>query len=200
VKNPPRYDRQPARYDVPDDIATGIGRLLVRWAYLEHALQTIVWMLVGVTQPVGRLAIREPRMPERIRLIEDLANLRGVDLPEKVLKAISARATDIGRNRDLLAHGHWTFEETTSTWHVIMTRGKWSDDEPHPRAKSIVPEALIVTSLALQGIQDQLDLVIKSVERLAEQVEILLPPPPEVHPLQFPRKSPLPSRHPSKPK
>lgn len=172
---------------------------MVRWAYLEHSLQTIVWMLVGVTQPVGRLAVREPRIPERVRLIEDLANLRDVELPKEVLKAIGTQAIDIGRNRDLLAHGHWTFDEACSIWQVVLTRGKWSDDEPHPRSKSIVPEALIVTKDALSAIQDQLEQVIKLSELLAGQVETLLPPPPEVHPSQFPRKSPTPNQPETRP-
>jgi hypothetical protein len=165
---------------------------------LEHALQTIVWMLVGVTQPVGRLAIREPRVQERVRLIVELSDLKGLDIPAKFFKSICSHAEDIGRNRDLLAHGHWIFDDENSNWQVVLTRGKWSDDEPHPSAKSIVPEALIVTSEALGKIQAQLDELIKMVELIAERFETLLPPPPEVHPSQFPSKSPTPNRRATK--
>lgn len=197
-KSPPRYIKPRARYDIPGDLSREIGNVLVRWAYLEHCLQTTIWNLAQVIQPIGRLAIREPRVEDRVRLIRDLAELRGIEIDQQATNAISSSARKNVTHRDTLAHGHWVYDDETNTWLVILTRGKWSDDEPHHRSRSVVPEALIVTVPALQGISTEIEKIIKLAELLSQQVENQLAPPPEVPPSQFPRRNPSRGQNPSK--
>lgn len=199
MPKPIRYARSVPRFDVPPDITNEIGRLTVRCAHLEYILQSIIWNLAQVTLPIGRLAIREPRAEERINLIKDLAELRGVEVEPVAPAGIMSRAKDFGRNRDILVHGHWFFGEDEQQWFVILTRGKWAEHDPHPQSKSIVPEALKVTKEAVQEIVLQAEQTIKLAMALAAQVESQIQPPPEVPPEQFPRRKPKPSRGPSRP-
>ncbi|MCA6105650.1 hypothetical protein [Bradyrhizobium cenepequi] len=196
----PRYLRPKTRFDIPTEITQEVGNLIVRWAYLEHCLQTIVWNLAQVIQPIGRLAIREPRAEERVRLIKDLAELRGIEIDETAARAIASQSRELALHRDVLAHGHWFYDDETKNWCVVLSRGKWSDDEPHHRSRSAVPEALNVTDVALQGIVKQLEAVIKLAELLSQQVEQQIEPPPEVPPSQFPRRKPKRGPNPSQPK
>ena len=195
----PRYLKPTTRFDIPNEITLEVGNLIVRWAYLEHCLQTIVWNLAQVIQPIGRLSIREPRAEERVRLIKDLAELRGIELDETATSAISSQSREIAQHRDLLAHGHWFYDDETKNWCVVLSRGKWSDDEPHHRSRSAVPEALNVTDVALQSIVKQLEAVIKLAELLSQQVEQQIEPPQEVPPSQFHRRKPKRGPNPSKP-
>lgn len=195
----PRYLRPKTRFDIPKEITQEVGNLIVRWAYLEHCLQTIVWNLAQVIQPIGRLIVREPRAEDRVRLIKDLAELRGIEVDESATAAIASQSRSIAQNRDLLAHGHWHYDEETKNWCVVLSRGKWSDDEPHHRSRCVVPEALFVTDAALQAIVKQLESLIKLAELLSQQVEQQIEPPQEVPPSQFPRRKPKRGPNPSKP-
>jgi len=47
-------------YDLPAPMCRDIGRLMVRFAYVENYLQSIVYLLVGCDQGIGGLAIRDP--------------------------------------------------------------------------------------------------------------------------------------------
>ena len=70
----------PALYDLPQEFSEEIGRIVVRWAYLEHYVQRIVWMLLELDSKRGRLAVRDPSMQERIVMISDFASLQAIKL------------------------------------------------------------------------------------------------------------------------
>jgi hypothetical protein len=116
------YYSGPSRFDLPATIAREIGRIIVRWAYLETIVQQIIWNLTQVAFPIGRLAVREPRLEDRITLLRNLAEVRGIDLPDKPISTLQTNCRNLARKRDILAHGHWFFEE--GQWHVVLSRAK----------------------------------------------------------------------------
>jgi hypothetical protein len=60
------------RYVIPAPLAREIERFLVTWAHFEHYVRAVVWTLVEVGQEKGRLADREPRVPDRLDMIRDI--------------------------------------------------------------------------------------------------------------------------------
>lgn len=194
----PVYYNSHARFNIPPYLAREVGRIIVRWAYLEHTVQRIVWLLLQVTYPFGRLAVREPRLEDRISLLRTLAELRGIILDNNILTTIQSRIKKTAPDRDTLAHGIWVPQN--GEWRVLLTRGKWSDNEPHPSSKSVVPEALTVTTGALRGIAAHIEQTVELVMAVGDAIQKKLPRPPEVHPERFPRKVPKQSRTSSKPR
>jgi hypothetical protein len=190
------YANNGTTYLIPTSLSREVGRIVVRWAFLEHTLQQIVWLLMQVSFPYGRIAVREPRLEDRIQIIKTLAELRGIEFDEATVSRLQEDGKLTARSRDVLAHGMWSC--INGTWHVMLTRGKWSEDFPHPSSKSVVPEALIVTTQALRAISADIERLIGYGHALLDHAQTILPIPPEVHPELLPRKTSKRSRNPSK--
>lgn len=124
-----------------------IGRLIVRYAYVESYLQGIVYLLVGCNQGIGRLAIREPRARDRLELIRDLIAAKGLTQPNADFKALSKAIEDAESMRNLCAHSPWTWSETENAWAVLVARGSWSHIPKSDKAqknKRLFPEGKII--------------------------------------------------------
>ncbi len=65
-----------AAYAIPEAFETEVGRIIVRWAYFEDLIQLIVWTLMDLDHAYGRLAVREPRLSDKLEMIRDLSQLR----------------------------------------------------------------------------------------------------------------------------
>lgn len=79
-----------ARTDLPATMMRDIGRLVVRYAFLEQYMQNVIYMLLGVSQGVGRMAVREPgRLSDKLELVIDLVAAKRFTLPDEVdIKAL----------------------------------------------------------------------------------------------------------------
>ena len=109
-----------AQYDLPAWLNREAGRIIIRWAHLEFRLQQIVWHLLLVTEEQGRVAVREPRVSDRIDMIVDLAKLRNLTIDFDRWTKIKTDAEPLNSKRDLLAHGIWALHPD-QTWMVLNT-------------------------------------------------------------------------------
>lgn len=184
--------------DLPAPICREIGRVMVRWAHLEHAVQLIILNLMQVTLPYGRLAVREPRLEDRIQLLKNLADLRGIEIPSGPLSTLQKNSRDLARDRDTIAHGIWTNRD--GHYYVILSRGKWSDENVPHASRSAIPEALKVDVPSLRSITAGIDATTRLAMLLSQLVQQKLTPPPEVHPEQFPRRTRKSGQGPSRPR
>jgi hypothetical protein len=160
-------------YEVPASISREIGRIIVRWAYFEHSIQQVVWLLVGVDQTIGSYSVREPRITERIDMIQDLASLRSTKLKDELwFQAYRVQADAAQSRRDLLAHGLWTSYPDGSL-RVVKTRGqhpKSRKQVPH-RSRKVVPEGLSVTAKDLRWMTRMIDLLITDAVNLEKSAQ-----------------------------
>jgi hypothetical protein len=160
-------------YEVPASISREIGRIIVRWAYFEYSIQQVVWLLVGVDQITGSFSVREPRVTERIDMIQDLASLRSVKLKDELwFQAYRVQADAAQSHRDLLAHGLWT-SYPDGSFRVVKTRGqhpKSRKQVPH-RSRKVSPEALSVTAKELRWITGIIDLLVTDAVSLKKSVQ-----------------------------
>jgi hypothetical protein len=162
-------------YEVPASISREIGRIIVRWAYFEYFIQKVVWLLVDVDQTIGSYSVREPRITDRIDMIQDLASLRSIKLKEEEwFQAYRIQADAAQSRRDLLAHGLWT-SYPDGSFRVIKTRGqhpKARSQVPH-RSRKVAPEALSVTVRELKWMIGMIDLLITdavNLEKFAQSI------------------------------
>jgi hypothetical protein len=58
------YSEGPADYRLPASITRGIGRIVVRWAYFEWYLQTIIWRLAGLMSELAASRSKTRALPK----------------------------------------------------------------------------------------------------------------------------------------
>jgi hypothetical protein len=99
-----------ARYDIPAPLAREIGRFLVAWAHFEHYVQALIWLALEIGAEAGRVAVREPRVTDRLDMLQDLGELDNIEMDYVLLLDIRKRANLLAAKRHLLAHSLWTFD------------------------------------------------------------------------------------------
>jgi hypothetical protein len=97
----------PAEYEIPAQFCREIGRIIVRWAYLENAVRRLTWDILQVDQKLGRVAIRDPRMDDYFDMILDIAHLKKVPIDQTKISSLITRSNETAKWRDLLCHGMW---------------------------------------------------------------------------------------------
>jgi hypothetical protein len=178
---PERIDAYP-EYEIPADICREIGRIMVRWAYFEQSVRRTIWGLMDVDERMGRLAVRDPRIDDRIEMIPDLAYLRGVKIDEARIKKLVINAREILKYRDLLAHGIWVRHK--GKWFLQMIGGNNPADfvSVH-RKRRISPEALEVQINNLRACTEAIEAFIEIIGEIREELREKLQGSPQAPPL-----------------
>lgn len=153
---------------LPARLTREIGRIIVRWAYFEHCVQEMVWGALNVSPAAGRIAVREPRVIDRLDILRDVIKLRGGEMDWDLLKSMLERARLLAAKRDLLAHGMWHHHATTGEWLVQLARGSWPKDAAHLIAgsKKVTPESVPMDAEKLRAATSEIDALIDDLKRL----------------------------------
>jgi hypothetical protein len=113
-----------AEYKLPTSMSREIGRIIVYWAFFEQCVQQMAWKILELTPPAARIAIREPRVEDRLTMVRDLVKLRKCDWDDTLYKSILTRTKLAAPKRDLVAHGLWGYTSVDG-WFVELARGMW---------------------------------------------------------------------------
>lgn len=109
--------------ELPDQLALEIGRVIPSYAAIEHVLSMLIYGLLAMDRATGRLAIREPRATDRLDILRDLLDVKGIkpatDLPE-----LRSRLELVQTQRDALAHNVWALGSGNRLL-LGMTKGGW---------------------------------------------------------------------------
>jgi hypothetical protein len=156
----------PLVVQLPDEYSVEIGRILVRWAYIEWRLHQVGYRLLDIDPATGRLAMRDPRATEYVDMIVDLLSIYELSIPAPVPK-LRASLNKWGTWRNLLAHGVWVQHPTTQEYMVQNTGGQWHRDKLAPGerlSREILTEAETVTVPLLKQI-------VLELESMSQQLE-----------------------------
>ena len=119
-------------FRLPPGYSKFLGDTVAQWALVEHLLSHGLYALLRLSPREGRIAVREPRAADRIRMIQQLAELRRIGLPVDCV-ALAKDLMDAQRQRDMLAHSAWFILEGTEQVFIVHTAGNWAqtqgDDE-----------------------------------------------------------------------
>jgi len=134
-----------SNYRLPASYSREIGRVIVRWAFFEHHVQSVIWAIAfncdDLGGALGRLAITEQKFPQRLDLLRQLAKLRSVTFDKALLKSLETQSRKLVAERNLLAHGCWT-KHPVHGWIVRETRGEWTPSKAGPSGtRKVMPEA-----------------------------------------------------------
>lgn len=166
------YERvqQKAKSNLPAGHCREIGRIIVKWAFYEQFVQTLIWAVCFAPNPngaaMGRLAVRECKPDDQLTLLASVCEVHGVTMDATIFKRIRKAAVKLNGDRNLVAHGIWT-DPIDTEWCVQQTRGTW-DDAPNGPAgkKKITPQGVPLSVADLHKITKELDALIKDAADL----------------------------------
>ena len=158
---------QKTSYALPAAMNREIGRVVVRWTYLEHYIQRMIWAIAfdgdkkGAS--LGRIAIREPSAKEsRLELLQWVAEVRNVNLDTRLLRSMKSKVRTLGDKRNLITHGTWT-HVAGSGWCAQQTRGTWLEYKDGPKgSKRITPEAVPLSLDDLRTLTAEIESLIEN--------------------------------------
>jgi hypothetical protein len=130
---------EPIVTDLPVNLLREIGRVMVCQAHLEWRLSIILYDLLDLDRTAGRLAVREPRAPEYLDLIQDLMELRKVSAPNTDFATLREALVATTNQRDQLAHGIWGRPRGSQRVYLRLTKGHWQPEVKGKVKRKILP-------------------------------------------------------------
>jgi hypothetical protein len=168
----------PAEYKLPANFNREIGRIMVHWAYFENASRRVLWDMLKVGPKIGRVAVRDPRIDDRLEMILDIAYLNKIKIDQSRIKTLISRTNEVLKWRDLVAHGIWI--PTGSGWLVQMIGGNYPKDyETEHRKRRIHPEGVNVDVDGLRTVTDGIDMLIDEITSIGADIQAQLRQSPE---------------------
>lgn len=160
-----------ADYNLPVAFNREIGRIIVRWANLEYYVQTMVWEILGISRAEGRIAIREPRVADRLDMVNQIIQVQQATWDADLYKSVAKRMRDLASERDLVAHAIWGRHD--NQWYVQVTRGAYPNDLSHlvTGSRRVMPEMVLMTVEKLKTTSADIEKLIFDLKRLRGTAE-----------------------------
>ena len=167
----------PVTEDLPPSLFREIGRVIVGFARLEYQLSQAIYVVLRLDRQSGRLAIREPRATDRLSLLLDLLQQRGVSFATDT-DALEASLAASQRERNQLAHGVWGLSPIDGQPALSITHGQWRPFGTRERVRRIlVPESIPFTVSDCRRTLGEIHKCMDLLGVLMDEVISLLPPP-----------------------
>lgn len=165
----------PTLIDLPSDYLTALGRVVVRWSFVERQLMNIVYLLLGVSKKHGRVAVREPRADECMSMIQQLMQLENVKVSSVDLDITSKVLAKLKSTRDTLAHGLW-LQEPSGKVLIQVTSGTSRPDPKAPKvSKRVNPHGMEVTPSDLEMLAEQIKQLMLALDIVHREIEAQVP-------------------------
>jgi hypothetical protein len=159
-------------HNLPAAFSREIGRIIIKFAYLEWYLKRVPIALLNISLAQGYVAVRSPRMSDLIDMIIDLEKIGPTRLPPEMLAKLKADLPEIERRRDRIAHGGWAQEE--GRCYLAVTAGNWpkySAKHVPTGKRKITPEMVEVPLSELRLQVDDLDAAIQFARKIGDVLE-----------------------------
>jgi hypothetical protein len=158
---------------LPASLDREIGRVIVAWACFEWHLTQATHLLIGVGPQTGQLAIREPRVADRINMIRELVEHLKVPITFD-FKNFAAAAGELAARRDWLAHGIWVHHKSTGTLLLRITKGTWerpsSEGKTVKASRRLYPQGQAIGAEHLRILRAAIEEMIARSDELVGQV------------------------------
>lgn len=134
---------------------------------LNIVFKIMSWQAARVSAPVGRIAMREPRVTDRLEMLNDLIAVRGGIWDHDIYKSIHSRARLSAAKRDLLAHGIWA-HTPRDEWTVQLARGSWPKNLSAlvRGSKKVTPEGVLMDPAKLKLATNEIEGLIADLKTL----------------------------------
>ena len=162
--------------DLPPGIYEGMGKVIHAHAILETALLELLFDLMEVEYPAGRVVLRYQSGTERFKTVRKMLDLHGIKASMNTV-ALQDQIQECCDHRDSFAHGVW-IRNDDGIPALRLTRGVF--ETPDGMAdRSFLPEAKSVSDEVYSQIRENILSTINQVYDLKEEVKQLLSKRPE---------------------
>jgi hypothetical protein len=178
--------------DLPEEYTQAIGRMVVEWAYLEHSLRMTVYRLLDLDPKRGRIAVRDPRPNEFVKMISELMELAEIASSDDLFSDLPAALQEAENRRNTIIHGIWVLDSESGLLKVIRTSGNWRPDPLKPGvSRKMRPEGIPTTPADIDRTTDLIRKLVRLVGSLYEAIDKALTWP-DKSPSQPPTQGPPP--------
>ena len=161
---------------LPPGYSKFLGDIVARWSLIEHILTGCTYSLLRLSPKEGRIAVREPRAEDRLTMVQQLAEARGMVIAAD-WKTIKADLQGAQRSRDTLAHSSWHVLEGTDQVFLVQTAGNWSPPKRKGSVpRRITPEAVPWTLTDFREPMLALGSLLERLDDLQEKIDDALAP------------------------
>ena len=114
----------PVVRDLPPNLMSEIGRVIVFHAYVEWRLSLIIYDFLHLTKVLGGLVAKDARATDQLDLICDLISLKNVKTNVDLIRLRKSLASATNQ-RDLLAHGTWVKDARRKAFFLRLVTDSW---------------------------------------------------------------------------
>lgn len=167
---------------LPDGHLLLIGEVITSWALLEHELRLTVFLLLGLDNKRGRLAVRSARAKDTAELIADLMHQSRVQSKTTRLDELAKVLDQLESRRNTLAHNIWLKDQDGVLFIQSLT-GDWPQQDGKRLKRRVMPAGIPITEHNLSDLVSATRQCIAAVQRLRSELKSLLetsvPPKPD---------------------
>lgn len=158
----------------PDELAMLVGRICAHWSFQEWLLRQCTYTLLGVQDRQGRIAVRDPRADEQVKMIRELMELAGFELALN-LTDLMEDLRALKTLRDNIAHGVWTQNLETDRLTLNIESGNWAPPQVRGKvSRRVLPEAAGIDAEGLESVRAGIASTILVTQRLLTGLEKLI--------------------------
>lgn len=175
-------------HDLPDPLNALIGRIAVGHSKIEYKLTSLSALLLQLNKAEARIALRMPRLVDRLDMALDLFAIRGIGLMADTT-ALRTLLETAATRRDAVIHGLWLQHPDSGEIYLRLSRGAWPKDLTGNEriSRTIYPQSVIYGEADCQETLRILDECLTSVDQLGAALDQAL----NLFPDRFREPSPL---------
>jgi hypothetical protein len=157
--------------NLPTGVYEGMGMVVHAHAILETALQELLFDLMKVDYPSGRVVLRYQSGTERFKTVRKMLDLRGITASMNTV-ALLEQIEECCDDRDQFAHGVW-IRDDDGNLALRLTRGVF--ETPDGKAdRSFRPEPQYVPDEVYSQIREKTLSTVRQVHDLRHEVKQFL--------------------------
>lgn len=158
-------ERGGVRKRLPTKYYAEIGRIITRWAVIEDQLNQLIFRVLWITELEGRLAIRAQRARERVKLLHDILESKGIRLPID-WKFLGTGIDHLQTFRDRLAHNVWVDHPDADVPVMRDFSTSFLKDVPQGHNAKAIPFAVRLPFDYLKMMREGVDAMVRDLARL----------------------------------
>jgi hypothetical protein len=157
----------PVVFELPSKVYEGIGKIVSAHAVLETLVSELVYELMEIEYPQGRVVLRYQAASERFKTARRLLTLHGIT-PGVDTTDLFKQIENCCNYRDQFSHGIWV--QAPDGLALRLTRGEYETDEG-TADRSFVPQATFIPDTSYEENRNTILSTVQAVARLKDEVK-----------------------------
>ena len=114
-----------------------VGRIAVSWSWLEDTIESVIWLLLGVSMDDGRVFTAKADANRKIQWLCALARLKLSDAERDQIDPLLKELNELRVIRNFVVHGSWAILQPDGI-HIAMST--WENSPPGVVSSETFPD------------------------------------------------------------